>query len=754
MPRHHITKENKEISGRWRKKKLIVAAAAFLFMFVYLIMQMRHWQEIGEDIYVLRTMNQVLNRHTASDGLTPPMRGSIRDRNLQIFARSYITYNVILDVRMLNQRSEQALLNHNIIFTEFFGLSQEEIQHMLAQDTHYFTLESDIPYSRRVAFDEWMNYMHRQAQAEDTPRSFVSRDIGFRGVSQRDYVHGHIASPVLGFYHGLWWGLEHVYNEILSGTYGRSLTVFGSDGRIATTRVPATHGSDLITTLDLNIQRAAEELVVYWAGRSSANNASIIVKNPNTGEILAMAQYPSFNANSPASLDGLTTSQIELLSELEPNSQEFFDALFGIWANFNVTTTFEPGSTYKSFTVAKALDAGAITQNQMFYCVGFKYVAGHRIRCWIYPRGHGQLNLSQALAVSCNVAHMDIAEALGRDAFWQYQRDFGFGQTTGIDLPGENTGLVFGVNELNASELATSSFGQRFTTTPIQNITAFSALVNGGNIVRPHVVSHVLNADGTTAFAESGGVQRRVISPAVSDWVRVAMADVVNASYGTGRLASIEGFTQGGKTATGEQGLQEDNPDFAWSISYIGYFPVQNPEFIVQVLLHEVQPAVYDAGFRSAVPMYREMMSEIIRIRSLSPCVIVAEPGTLHESEFVESFVGMNVQDAINRLNAIGRPHELSGSGSFVATHFPPAGVRSTGNTPIILHLADDGRAQLIPVPDVVGQPLYFARELLISSGFVPRNAFTELDGAGIVYAQTGAGLALPAGTDIVINIR
>ena len=753
--RQHKELYRDKIGLRWRRKKLFAAALAFLIFLFYVLSQMRHWQDFGGDMYVIRTINQVMNRHSAGDGLTQPIRGSIVDRNFQTLAMSSITYNIIVDVRMLNGRSERSQEINQQIFREFFGMNPQEISDMLTRDTHYFVLEHGVPYSRKRAFDEWMEAMDYAAMNQEPPGRFFSRDIAFRGTSQRTYIHNQLASPILGFYHGLWWGLEGQYNELLSGLSGRDLTVFGSDGHITTLRTPPNHGNTLVTTLDLPIQRFAESLVIDWAGRASANNASVIVMNPHTGEVLAMAQYPSFNANDPSSLSELTTEQIEYLSYLDPTSQEFFDELFGIWANFNVSSTFEPGSTYKSFTAAKALDAGVITANQMFYCVGFRYAAGHRIRCAIYPRGHGHINLTQAIAVSCNVAHMDIAEALGRYAFWQYQRDFGFGSITGVDLPGEAAGLVHPISMLNASELATASFGQRFNVTPMQNITAFSALINGGNIIRPHLVSQILDTDGNVVFRQNAAVQRAVIAPEISDWMRIAMTDVVAASYGTGRLATIEGYTQGGKTATAEQGIQsDDNADFSWSISHIGYFPIDNPQFIIQVLLHEIPSAVYDAGFRSVVAMYREMMAEIIRIRNLPPCNNVATASTLHESEIVESLIGLDLQEAINRLNTTGRPYEISGSGSFVQTQFPPAGVRSAITTPLVLHLDDDGRTALVPVPNVIGQPLDFAREILIASGFVPRNNFSVHEGENIVYAQSGSNLSLPAGTDILLNIR
>ncbi|MCL2169839.1 MAG: penicillin-binding transpeptidase domain-containing protein [Defluviitaleaceae bacterium] len=742
------------VAYRYRKVKLYALALGLLVVLGIMVVTMQQWQDFGGGVYVIRTINQVMNRHSAGDGLVIPVRGTILDRNHQTLALSSITYNIIVDVRMLNGRTEREQLDNHRIFTDFFDMDAQELSDMLARDTHYFVIERGAPYSRKRAFEAFVAELDTVARENET--RFFTRDIAFRGINQRSYIHNHVASPILGFYHGLWWGLEHVYYSALAGRAGRTMTVLGADGHITTQRIPPVNGHDVITTLDLSIQRYAEDLVVYWAGRSQAGQASVIVMNPHTGEVLAMAQYPSFDANAPSALAGLTSSQTEHLSELAPGSQEFFDELFRIWANFNITATFEPGSTYKSFTAAKALDAGVILPNQMFYCSGFKYVAGHRIHCWVFPRGHGHINLTQALAVSCNVAHMEIAATLGRDAFWRYQRDFGFGVITGIDLPGENPGLVFGRNELNDSELATSSFGQRFTVTPIQNITAFSALINGGNVVRPHVVKHILDDAGAISFVPPNGVQLRVIAPEVSDWMRRAMADVIESPAGTGRAAYIAGFTQGGKTATAEQGLpminDVPNPDFSWSISYIGYFPLESPQYIIQVLLHEIPPEVYDAGFRSAVPMHRQMMEEIIRLHSIPPCNIIQQ-GNLPETEFVPDLIGLGVQEAMNQLNIQGRPFDINSSGNIVQTQFPPAGVRAALHTPVTLHLQNNESLPIFPVPTVTGQPVDFAREILLDAGFVPRVVHT-VPGGDEVYAQLAENLMLPAGTEILIFVR
>lgn len=758
--------------------KLPILVITFFVLLVFLIGEILFWQNFAGDAYAVRAMNQVLTRHGVGDTVTLPNRGRITDRNMQNLAVSSTVYNIFVDVRMLYHRinleysqgfSQEnqyrrfiTYSNNRKIFTDFFGWTDSEFNDMIAinpltgnlvNDTHYFVIERNIPFSRRIEFENWIREFENWIYESELP-NWTARDIHFEQQVQRHYIHNQLAAPIIGFQRDLWWGLEHQYNNFLAGYAGRNMAMFGAEGHIVTDRILPIHGANVITTLDLNFQRFAEDLVVRWAEMAQAGHASVIVMDPNTGQMLTMAQYPSFDPNNPACIYSITAnSQAPFLSSLDTNSDEFINFLFRIWANFNISNTFEPGSIYKPFTAAKALEEGLIYSNKIFYCGGFVYRGGFRIRCWTYPLGQGYLNLTQALANSCNIAHIQIAEILGRQMFWQYQRDFGFGIVTGIDLPGENPGMVFTPAELNATELATSSFGQRFTSTPIQSVAAFAPLINGGHVVRPHVVSHVIDYDNNEIFVQNNTIQRNVISPEVSDWMRRAMASTI--TDGTARNAAISGFTQGGKTGTAEQGLQDD-PNFSWSISYIGYFPVENPRYLIQVIVHQIPPAVYENGFRSVVPMYREMMQEIIRLHNIQPCDNV-ELVTTNYYKIVENFVGMNIQAATHILSGPGRSFDLVNSGNIVASQFPPAGVLVSDHTPVILYLEANENQPLIYVPDLTGQDLDFAREVLLQSGFAVRTIYKDENGKNAnftVYNQTGAGFGFPEGTTILLTIK
>ena len=754
-------------SRRWRSKKLSIMALFFLCILTFFLVEISRWQSFAGEAYAMRTLSQIVNRHSEGDRLIQPMRGTITDRNMQSLAVSSTVYNVFVDIRMLVQRDAAEQANNRYVLTEFFNIEHYVFNEITARDadgtlvynTYRHVILRGLTHSDIEEYEAWL------ANIAATRTGFRIRDIYIEETAHRSYLMGSLAAPVIGFERGVWWGLEGWYSDYLTGSPGRTMTTFDAQGNLISERIPPINGATVVTTLDMSIQRFAEEIAGEAARDFRAERGSVIVMQPFTGEIFALAQYPSFDANRPAALEGIVGVDFAAnLSYIEPGSQEFFDQLNTVWRNFNITQTFEPGSTYKSIVVAKALEEGIISPNHMFYCPGFKYVADHRIHCsrtW----GHGRINLTEALAVSCNVAHMDIAEMLGRDLFWQYQRDFGFGIPTGIDFPGEHSGLVFPIYALNASELATSSFGQRFTATPIQTISSFATLINGGNVLRPHLVSHIIDAQGEVVFSQNAPqVQRRVISHETSDWVRRAMEDVV--TNGTGRAAAIDGFAIAGKTATSQD--FDGTADFdSYSLSFIGYFPIENPQYLIMVLLHEVPKEVWDAGQRSVAHIFRDVAQEIITLRGMVPTEGIAGYNFALTQNYtlVENFVGLTVSQAVARLNFLGYEYEFIGAaGNVISAQFPTENTRVTGNVHIVLSLEEDGNIELIEVPNVVGLPVEFAREILSGAGFTPRMAhdihpnYTDTNDTppsqSVVRSQAFYGTRLPRGTEVLLHVR
>ncbi|MFP4698501.1 MAG: peptidoglycan D,D-transpeptidase FtsI family protein, partial [Eubacteriales bacterium] len=328
-----------------------------------------------------------------------------------------------------------------------------------------------------------------------------------------------------------------------------------------------------------------------------------IVMNPNNGEVLAMASLPDFNLNDPMNLS-------EFYEKEEINnmsSEEKKDFLNGVWRNFAISDTYEPGSTFKPITIAAAIEEGILNRDETFLCEGYKVVHDTRINCW-EKEGHGEQSITEALSNSCNIALMEIGELIGKELFIKYQKDFGFGQKTQIDLPGEASGenLLYNVNAMGPVELATNSFGQTFNVTPLQLITSISSLINGGELLEPHLVKQIVDEDGRNIKSIDKKVVKKVVSKQTADIVKNYMFEAV--LEGTGQKAQISGYEIGGKTGTAEKGFPRGKDKYI--VSFVGFTPIENPEVIVLVVVDEPQVKDYDSRYASEI--FKEIMTNIL----------------------------------------------------------------------------------------------------------------------------------------------
>jgi stage V sporulation protein D (sporulation-specific penicillin-binding protein) len=568
--------------------------------------------------------------------------------------------------------------------------------------------------------------------------------------------------------------LESYYNSFLSGTPGRIFRRYDMYNTVITDENPAIPGHALITTLDSGIQGIAQKAADNAASLYQPEHASVIVMDPNTGEILAMAQSPSFDSNRPGDPSGFTDPLLsQTFGSLSEDAQ--LEALYSMWANFNITSTFEPGSIFKPIVIAAALEEGIITPNSTYYCDGHLQVADRDIACWIKATGriHGSQTLTQALANSCNVALMQMVASLGRDLFYNYRNDFGFGEKTGIDLPGENgasaSSLMYSLEQLNAVELATSSIGQGFNCTAIQAITAFCAVINGGNLMQPHVVSQIVDNSNAVVKENKPTIIRKAISSETSEWMRQAMVNVISPE-GTGRNAMIEGYAIGGKTGTAQQGAERDK----YTVSFIGYLPADNPQYVAMALIDK--PYGDTTGSTSAAPMLKEVLEGIIEYKGLAP----SDSDAAHLPSGIEmpNFSGQDLASVTHQLNGLSLDYMVSGYGNFVTGQFPSAGQLATPGSEIILYVEPSGvsEAELATVPNVVGLSLAQAEAALDSVGLIPIAYYdpTSIGGqnepitsnvaeeapysqslTGIVYDQMpAAGIKVTPQVEVKIKLR
>lgn len=434
------------------------------------------------------------------------------------------------------------------------------------------------------------------------------RAYGLSGVKvdedyKRYYPYGTLASKVLGFTgadnQGIL-GLEVKYDEYLQGTNGKILTLTDARGieieNAGESRLEPVNGYDLCLSLDYNIQMYCEQAAKKVCTKKSADSVSVIVMNPQNGELMAMVNYPEFDLNDPFTLVGDTGETV--------SAEEKQDLLNKMWRNQCISDTYEPGSTFKIITAAAALEEGVVKLDDAFFCPGYKIVEDRRIRC-ARTTGHGAETFETGIMNSCNPVFMELGERLGAENFAGYFKQFGLLSKTNIDLPGEAGTIMHKTENIGPVELATISFGQSFQITPIQLVTTVSSIINGGTRVTPHFGVSVQDADGNTVKTFSYETHENICTAETSETMRYLLEKVV--SEGTGKNAKIEGFSIGGKTATSQTLPRSDHKYIS---SFLGFAPADNPQVLVLVVINNPQGIYY--GGTIAAPVAKEIFENIL----------------------------------------------------------------------------------------------------------------------------------------------
>lgn len=524
-----------------------------------------------------RYQKRVLSQNTYISNEIPYKRGDITDRKGTLLATSEKEYNLIIDPKTI--LSNEAYFKEPTlkILCDVYGFEYKELNEIITTrpDSQYYVLKKNLSFEEKTAFDD--------AKAEDT--TGYIRGVTFEEQYNRVYPQGSLASDVVGFtYSGNTadWGVEGYYCDELNGTNGRRYGYFDSELRLDETVKEAINGHNVVLTLDSDMQRVVEKIVKEYNETEGADNVGVLVMNPNNGDILAMYSTVDYDLNDPRDLSKYySADQIDKM-----NDEEQLKALNAIWRNFCVSDGYEPGSTYKPFTVAACLEEKTTGKDWVYTCDGGETVAGTHIGC-VKRTGHGDITLTESLMFSCNDVMMQISSVLGRDSFYKYNKLFGIGGRTGIDLPGESLGLGFTEEQLNPQELATSSFGQGQTVTMIQMASGFSSLINGGYYYRPHVMKEITNDAGLTVESYDKILIRKTVTKDTSDFIRHALYETVE--EGTAKKAKARGYKVGGKTGTAEK---QPRGDGNYVVSFMGFAPYDAPEAVVYVIID--QPHVED----------------------------------------------------------------------------------------------------------------------------------------------------------------
>lgn len=565
------------------QRKLVMLFMAIILAFVALVGRVTYINVTRGSSYT----KIVLDQQNYSSRVIPYKRGDIVDRNGTRIATSERVYNVILDVVVLT--SDEKNIDPTIqVLEDCFGISEQIVRDVIEEnpESRYVIMETDVDYETAQKFNE----------IDDDDENYPNvAGVWLEDDYNRTYPYNTLASDVIGFtYSGNAGaiGIESAYNDVLNGTDGREYGYLDSDSSVERTVKAAKNGNTVVTTLDVGLQSIVEKCILEFNQQyadddsTGSKNTAVIIMNPNTGEILAEASYPNFDLNDPRDLSLLYTDE-----EWEKMSEENqLNAMSDLWRNFCVSDAFEPGSTMKPFTVAAGLETGALTGDETYYCDGSLHVGDNDIGCHLRS-GHGTQTVENAVANSCNVALMHMAETIGVEDFTRYQHVFGFGEYTGIDLPAEaaTSALLYTAENMTPVDLATNSFGQSFNVTMTQMASAFCSLINGGYYYEPHVVKQIQDEDGNVIETKDPVLLRKTISSETSEQIKSYLQAVMD--YGTGQNAQVEGYDIGAKTGTAEK-LPRGNGKYL--LSYIGYAPQENPEVLIYVVVDEANVDAQD----------------------------------------------------------------------------------------------------------------------------------------------------------------
>lgn len=606
-------KQEKKFGNNNRKKLLIVFIVLLIFICV-LIGRLLYINLSSSDTYARIVMAQM----DYDSKSIPFKRGDIKDRNGTVLATSEKVYNLVLDPYVVLNSNGDCEKPTAEAIEEYFGIDKETVYDALDEnpDSRYIVLAKKLDYDTVKAYQDFMNSEDEQDQKD----SALVKGICFEEEYLRQYPYDSLAASLIGFTvsgnQGTW-GLEGYYNDMLNGTNGREYGYLSDESDFERTTVAAINGYNVVSTIDLNIQRIVEKYVAQLGQERGSKHTGVIVANPNTGEILAMADSPTFNLNSPRDLSAYySEEEIANMSD-----EEETNALYDVWRNFCVSDTFEAGSTMKPLTIGAALDENKVSTGDSFLCDGgedlFDGVGTQHIPCH-YTYGHGTTTLQEAIMWSCNDALMQIGNRIGTTDMLKYHRLYGFGRATGIDLPGEAgaESLVFNESTMGSFELATSAFGQGFNLTMVQMIAAFSSIVNGGHYYQPHVVKEITTESGHVVKSFDKVLVRNTLSKETCDWLKEAMHQTVadDGVYTTGTAARVDGYTIGGKTGTAEKVPRGTGK---YVVSFIGFAPVEDPQVVVYVVIDELQDNQEDSS--APTKMAGDILKEVLPYLQIFP---------------------------------------------------------------------------------------------------------------------------------------
>lgn len=709
-------------------KKFRIVLASLLIIFLLLIIRLIWLQFVqGSDL-----KEQAYNQQT-TDQIISTSRGTIYDSTGKTLAISTPTDTVTINPKkIVESNDEETKAKKEKVakaFSEIFELDYNETLEKVNSTSNVQTIAKKVDKDKIDKLKEWM----------ETEK--ISTGINIDEDTKRVYPYNNLASNLIGFCGtdntGIQ-GIEDSWNSVLQGTPGKITTSTDAIQEEIPdsnqTYIPAENGSDIVLTIDYYIQTVLEKYLKQAVEENHADSGTVVAMAPSTGDILGMACYPDYNLNTP--FEPNTEELKATWDTLDSTAQS--DALYNMWKNNVVSSPYEPGSPYKLITAATALEENITSEDvpNDFYCNGSIEVADRTISCWTQAH-KGAKTLRQALQVSCNPSLIQLGRRIGAETLYKYYQAFGFFDKTGIELPQEASSTYWDLEDVGDVELATMSFGQRFTITPIQLVSAVSAIANDGILMKPRIVKQIINPEtGTTTDIEPVQV-RQVISKSTSERMRNLMKSVVD--DGSGRLAKVEGYSIGGKTGTSEP--QAGREDEGYIASYVAIAPTEKPEICLLIAVHNPNPNKEGShqGGQVCGPVVSQMLSEILPYLGLTSSNAQTSTDTVEEDTSyatVPDIRNKTVTEAEKILKQAGFTTKVNISGdknsTLVTDQTPKPGSSIPKNSIIVLYTEENDTRVSVKVPDFKDKTLAQAENMAKANNL---NITTE--GSGTVISQS-----------------
>ncbi len=724
-------------------KRSIVALVILGICFSAVIGKLSVLQIVQADQWRERAVAQQM-----SDSIISPKRGTIYDTNMTVLAQSATVWTVIMSPKDIEDEETRVKIADEL--SAMLEVDRDTLyKKTLKTNSQYEVVKAKIEHPLAETLSTWI------------------QDNGLTGVFRiiedykRYYPLNSLASEVLGFTgtdnNGLY-GLEAYYEETLAGKPGRIVTAKNGWGDELSTKmkfektVDAEDGNSLVLTIDSVVQYYAEKyLEIAVKENGCTNRGACIIMDVNTGGIVAMATKGDFDPNDPMTVtDPDAAAAIALLSGDE-RSAALKKAREEQWVNKPISDYYEPGSVFKVFTSAMALEEDVVNENTSFFCNGAITIAGTRVGCH-KSGGHGSENFVQAVSNSCNPAFAEIGQKLGRSLFWKYYQGFGFTERTGIDMLSESrvtSTLYHNEDQLNIMELSVSAFGQTFKVTPIQMITAMAAVANGGKLMQPYVVQQVLDADGNVVKNTEPTVKRQVISEETSE----RLCKILDVSVNSGsKNAYVAGYRMAGKTGTSDK-TDQNNATGTKNVvaSFSGFAPSDNPQYAILLLLDEPQVAVRFGGTISA-PVAQKIMAETLPYLGVEPVYTDEEIAAMERT--TPDVKGKEVAVAQSMLTNSELRYKVVGSGSTVVKQVPDKGETIPKNGMVVLYTDENELSKTTTVPNFSGMTLAQANVAAANA-----NVNIQMIGLGLESGEAKAssqsiaeGTSVALGTVVKVN--